>query len=246
MRVFAFVCQLQRQKECVSPDCGRSCCSEWYLHRLENQRLINLPMIHGRWGVPVFSSLHGLINVNGLIISAETDIRQDIMKNTSCYKVTCLLFFHHDLGWFKTNNIKNWSLEEGLEQSETLIESTGRSKNQAPLEFDGGEERQTQLYVYELKLITLNNSIRLSSGCESELLVELHQPITDATSRPGEARLFCETSDGIKAWVGKRAEQISHGYNWYSLLVVEPFTCSGFVLSKLKTVSKPGELPRCL
>lgn len=128
MRVFAFVCQLQRQKECVSPDCGRSCCSEWYLHRLENQRLINLPMIHGRWGVPVFSSLHGLINVNGLIISAETDIRQDIMKNTSCYKVTRLLFLHHDLGRFKTNNIKNWSLREGLEQSEPLIESraTGR------------------------------------------------------------------------------------------------------------------------
>lgn len=70
--------------------------------------------------------------------------------------------------------------------------------------------------------------IRLSSGYESELLVELHQPITDATSLPGEARLFCEIADGIKAWVGKRAKQISHGYKLHGLLVLKGFTCSGF------------------
>lgn len=127
---FAFVCQLKRQKECVSPYCGWSCCSVWYLHRLENQWLINLPMIHGRWGVPVFSSLQGLINVNGLIISAKTDIRQDIMKNTSHYnqasRWTVFLYFSHDLGWFKTNNIKNWPLQGGLEQIEPQIESRAK------------------------------------------------------------------------------------------------------------------------
>jgi len=56
-----------------------------------------------------------------------------------------------------------------------------------------------QLYVYELKLITLDNRHQTLFRLRKELLVELHQPITDATSCSGEARLFCETANGIEA-----------------------------------------------